>query len=139
MLFRSREFSLDTSEFSAPKTVKDATAPTVKSVTPAENATGVAPSANVSAIFSEAMSPSTVNTTTVTLRRAGATKRVAATVSFDAAKNKAILNPKTNLLHGASYVATVTTGTRDLAGNALDQNPSLAGNQAKVWKFTVKK
>jgi CSLREA domain-containing protein len=134
----TREFSLDTSEFSAPKTVKDATAPTVKSVVPAENATGVAPSANVSAFFSEAMRASTISATTVTLRKAGATKRVAATVSYDAAKKKATLNPKTNLQHEASYVATVTTGTQDLAGNALDQNASKAGDQPKIWRFKVR-
>jgi hypothetical protein len=135
----TREFSLDTSEFSAPKTVKDATAPTVKSVAPAENATGVAPSANVSAIFSEAMKVSTVNATTVTLKKAGATKNVAATVNFDVTRKKAVLNPSANLTSGATYVATITTGAQDLAGNALDQNASKAGNQPKVWKFTVKK
>jgi len=135
----TREFSLDTSEFSAPKTVKDATAPTVKSVAPAENATGVAPSANVSAIFSEAMKVSTVNATTVTLKKAGATKNVAATVTFDVTRKKTVLNPSANLTSGATYVATITTGAQDLAGNALDQNASKAGNQPKVWKFTVKK
>jgi hypothetical protein len=31
----------------------------------------------------------------------------------------------------------VTTGAQDLAGNALDQNPNIAGNQSKTWKFTV--
>jgi hypothetical protein len=25
-----------------------------------------------------------------------------------------------------------------LAGNALDQNPNIEGNQRKSWKFTVK-
>ena len=41
----------------------DTSAPTVTSVVPAENATGVSPTANVSAFFSEAMNPSTINTT----------------------------------------------------------------------------
>jgi hypothetical protein len=31
----------------------------------------------------------------------------------------------------------VTTGVKDLAGNALDQNPTTAGNQPKPWFFTV--
>jgi hypothetical protein len=35
-------------------------------------------------------------------------------------------------------VATVTTGTKDLAGNALDQDPAKTGNQAKLWSFTVR-
>ena len=33
--------------------------------------------------------------------------------------------------------AVVGTGAKDLAGNALDQNPTKAGNQPKVWKFKV--
>ena len=135
----TREFSLDTSEFSAPVAVKDATPPTVRSVSPAQNATRVAPKANVSATFSEAMKPSTLNPTTLTLRKAGASKRLAATVAYDAANKKATLNPSKNLKLGATYVATVSTGAKDLAGNALDQNAGKAGNQSKVWKFTVKK
>ena len=118
--------------------MKDTAAPTVKRVVPAENATGVAPSANVSAFFSEAMKASTINTTTVTLKKAGTTTRVAATVAYDAATKKATLNPKTNLKAGATYMATVSSGSKDLAGNALDQNGSLAGNQAKTWKFKVR-
>jgi hypothetical protein len=29
--------------------------------------------------------------------------------------------------------------TMDLAGNSLDQNPTLAGNKMKVWSFTIKR
>jgi CSLREA domain-containing protein len=130
---------LNTSEFSAPTTVKDATPPTVKQVAPSENAMGVSPSANVSAFFSEAMDPSTVNATTVSLRKAGTTTKLAATITYDAATKKAILNPNVNLKAGAGYLATVSTGAKDVAGNALDQDSSLAGNQAKSWKFTVRK
>jgi CSLREA domain-containing protein len=131
--------AVGTSEFSAPSTVSDATAPTVKAISPAQNATGVSPKANVSAVFSEAMNSSTINATTVTLKRAGASTKVGATISYDAAKKKATLNPKTNLKLGATYAATVTTGAKDVAGNALDQSPSLAGNQAMIWKVTIKK
>jgi hypothetical protein len=42
-----------------------------------------------------------------------------------------------DLKAGATYVATVTTGAKDLAGNQLDQDPSTAGNQPKSWKFKV--
>ena len=129
----------NTSEFSAPRTVKDGVAPAVKTVSPADTATGVAPGTNVSAIFSEAMKASTINETTVKLRKVGTSTSVATVISYDAARKKAVLNPKTNLQPGASYFATVTTGSKDLAGNALDQNKSLAGNQTMVWKFTVKK
>jgi hypothetical protein len=127
----------DISEFSAPSSVKDAAGPRVKSVTSAENATGVSPTANVTALFSEAMNSSTVNATTVQLKNAGTTTNVSAMVSYDPATHKATLNPGASLSRGAKYVATVTTGTKDLAGNALDQDPAKTGNQAKVWSFTI--
>jgi len=37
----------------------------------------------------------------------------------------------------ATYKAVVSTGAKDLAGNALDQNPTLSGLQQKAWTFTV--
>lgn len=38
----------------------------------------------------------------------------------------------------ATYIAAVTRGTKDLAGNALDQDPATAGNQPKIWRFKVR-
>ena len=120
------------------RTTSDTTAPKVNRVVPAENATGVAPGANVSAIFSEAMRASSINTNTVKLFKAGTTTPLGAGVSYDAERKKAVLNPNANLQLGKKYKAVVTVGTRDLAGNQLDQNPSLTGNQPKVWFFTVR-
>jgi len=112
----------------------------VISTIPKANATAVPPTADVRAIFSEDMRASSITATTfklVTLNFDGTTTNVTATVSYDAATEKAILNPSSDLSSGATYKATVTTGAQDLAGNALDQNPTLAGNQSKSWKFTV--
>jgi hypothetical protein len=105
--------------------------------TPANNATGVAQGANVTATFSEAMKASTINTTTFNLKRSGTSTNLSATVTYDATAKKATLNPSANLVSGATYVATVTTGAKDLAGNSLDQNPTTAGNQPKTWTFKV--
>ncbi len=55
----------------------DTTAPRVKRVVPAENATGIAPGANVSAFFSEAMRAGSINTNTVKLFKAGTTTPLA--------------------------------------------------------------
>lgn len=118
-------------------TCSDTTSPTVKSTTPANNATGVARGTNVKSTFSEAMKASTINGTNFTLRRQGTTTKVAATVSYDPATKRATLNPNNNLQSGVTYVATVTTGAKDLAGNSLDQNSTTAGNQPKTWKFKV--
>jgi hypothetical protein len=48
------------------------------------------------------------------------------------------LNPNNNLRRGTKYKAVVTTGTMDLAGNQLDQNPSDTGDQQKVWFFKAR-
>jgi subtilisin-like proprotein convertase family protein len=116
----------------------DATAPTVTSVSPASNATGVGLAANVSATFSEAMRAASITTNTLTLYKAGTTTKVGAVVSYDAAAKSALLNPNANLQRGVKYKAVVTTGARDLAGNQLDQNTSVVGNQQKVWFFTTR-
>ena len=84
------------------------------------------------------MQASTINTTTFRLRKAGTTTNVAAAVSYDPATKRTTLNPNANLQAGATYVATVTTGAKDLAGTQLDQDPSTAGNQAKSWQFKVR-
>lgn len=118
--------------------LRDRVSPTVTSVVPVEKATGIGPRANVSAFFSEAMRNASINTNTVKLMRAGTTTPLAAAVSYDAEKKKAILNPNNNLKRGAKYKAVVTVGAKDLAGNRLDQNPSVAGNQQKVWFFRVR-
>jgi hypothetical protein len=116
----------------------DTASPSVVGTSPANNATGVLQGANLTATFSEAMQASTINTTTFRLRKSGTTTNVTAAVSYDPATKRATLNPNANLQAGATYVATVTAGARDLAGNQLDQNPSTAGNQAKSWQFKVK-
>jgi Bacterial Ig-like domain len=114
-------------------------APKVNRVVPAENATGIPPGANVSAIFSEAMRAASINTNTVKLFKAGTTAPLASVVSYDAERKLATLNPNANLQRGIRYKAVVTTGARDLAGNQLDQDQTPSnGNQQKVWLFTVR-
>jgi len=115
--------------------------PTVIGTSPANNTTGIAQTANVTATFSEEMKASSIITPATTfklvkLNSDGTTTKVTANVSYDAATKKAVLDPASNLSSG-TYKATVTTGAQDLAGNALDQKPNIAGNQSKSWKFTV--
>jgi N-acetylglucosamine-6-sulfatase len=110
-------------------------APMVTSTVP--NATAVDPATDVTATFSEAMKANSINGTTFKLFRAGTTTVIGAVVSYDASAKKATLNPNANLQLGTKYKAVVTTGAQDLAGNRLDQNPSLSGLQQKAWTFTV--
>jgi dipeptidyl aminopeptidase/acylaminoacyl peptidase len=118
----------------------DVSPPRVTSTIP--NATGVAPTTNVMATFSEDMMASSITTPATTfklvkLNADGTTTKVTAPVSYAAATKEAKLDPATNLSSGATYKATVTSGAQDLAGNSLDQNPNIEGNQNKSWKFTV--
>lgn len=106
----------------------DKTAPTVLATTPAGK--NVARTANVTATFSEAMGEASVESAgTVKLVKKGTTQAVAAVVAYDPTTMKATLNPNKSLTGGATYVAAVSTGAKDSAGNALT---------AKVWGFRVK-
>lgn len=108
--------------------VADTTPPTVTATSPVNGATGVTQGATVTAAFSEALDPATVNAATVVLRNA-ANAIVPATVAWTAATNTARLTPNNSLAPSASYTATLTTGIRDLSGNAL-----AASN---TWSFTT--
>jgi hypothetical protein len=109
----------------------DTTAPIVTATSPAAGATGVSRTANVTATFSEAMDPATINATTVTLRDP-ANNLVPATLSYNATSRVATLNPSASLDFGTTYTATVlggSGGAKDLAGNPLAAD--------RVWTFTT--
>jgi hypothetical protein len=84
------------------------------------------------------MRPASINTNTFKLRKKGSTNKMGATVSYNANKDRATLNPNNSLRSGVTYKAVVTTGARDEAGNRLDQKRRVSGLQKKVWFFTVR-
>jgi hypothetical protein len=100
--------------------------PTVISMTPINGAIGVCPSTVVTATFSEAMNPATINSTTFTLTGPGSTP-VAGVVTY--AASTATFTPSSPLALSTLYTATITTGAKDLFGNALASN--------FVWSFTT--
>ena len=109
----------------------DTTKPTVISTSPAAGATGVLAGSNVTANFSEAMIPSTINGTTFKLVTGGGKRTsIAATVTYNQLDKQAVLDPTSNLKPKTTYVATVTTGAKDLAGNPLASDQS--------WSFKTK-
>ena len=119
----------------------DTTRPTITGAAPADGAADVGAGTYVTATFSEPVNTDTVTEVTFTLatRDAGGTiTLVDATVAYDATSNKAVLDPANDLQPGATYIATVTNMTRDLAGHRLDQNRDLPGNQREAWRFRVK-
>jgi hypothetical protein len=104
----------------------------VTAVTPARGATGVATSTNVTARFSEAVDPATVNANTVLLRDPSGAA-VPTTVSYDGGTQTATLDPTAGLGDATAYAVTVkggSAGVKDLAGNAL------AGDDG--WTFTTR-
>ena len=109
-------------------TVPAPTAPTVISTVPANLAAGVATNQAVSATFSEAMNPATINAANFTLTAPG-NVAVAGTVGYAVAGSVATFTPTSALTASTTYVATIKTGVQDLAGNALANN--------YVWTFTT--
>jgi hypothetical protein len=130
---RPQENRCDTGSFE-----RQVTPPSVIRVVPVENAAGIAPSANVSALFSEAMRATSVKSA-FKLYEKGSTTAISATITYDAATKRAVLNPSANLKRGVTYKAVVSSGAKDLAGNSLDQRPGVTGNQMKVWFFTIQR
>jgi hypothetical protein len=96
----------------------DITAPVVLTTSPANSATSVALNATVGITFSEAMNSSTINTSTITLKQGSTT--IAGAVTYTG--NTATFTPSGNFIAGTIYTLTVTTGAKDLAGNALAAN-----------------
>src|SRR5450759_2978103 len=92
--------------------------PTVTSTVPINNATGTAVNSNISAIFSVAMTTSTINATTFTLKQ-GSTA-VPGAVTY--AGTTATFTPAANLAINTTYTATITTGAKNTAGDALASN-----------------
>jgi hypothetical protein len=123
--------------------------PTVTSTTPSAAEQGVARNTNVTATFSEEMDSSTIITSsTFKLYQWNKKKHkwiqvnsASTTASYDSPSTTATLDPygSSTTLLGANkkYQAVVTTEAKDLAGNALDQDPSASGNQQKKWTFTT--
>ena len=93
----------------------DTTAPTVSSTIPANAGTGVPINSAITAVFSEVMNPLTVFTVTFTLKQ-GDTP-VSGTVKYS--RISAVFVPTSTLAPSTPYHATVTTGVKDLAGNAM--------------------
>ncbi len=98
------------------------------SVTPPIGAVGLCPNTIVTATFSEAMNPASIDTTTFTLTGPG-TNPVTGLVTYDALSDTAIFTPSSGLALSTTFTATITTGVQDLLGNTLTAN--------FVWTFTT--
>ncbi len=105
----------------------DTTPPTVRSTNPGDTATGVGTNSKLVANFSEAVDPATCTATTFTLTRGGVTP--VPPVAVSCVGRTATFVPNGALTGGTAHTATLTTGIKDLAGNALAANAT--------WNFTT--
>ncbi|MBR9980786.1 MAG: Ig-like domain-containing protein [Desulfatitalea sp.] len=100
-------------------------APTVTLTIPANGATAVSINRAISASFSKAMDPLTITDAIFIVEKGGTA--ITGTVSyFDVT---AVFKPSINLDPDTEYTATITTGAKDLAGNALASG--------YTWTFTT--
>ncbi len=100
-------------------------APTVIFTDPTNNSTGVALDKTISAAFSEAMDPASINASTFTLRNGSI--NVSGVVSYSG--TLASFKPSVDLLPGTVYTATITKGAKNPSGTTLAND--------YIWTFTT--
>jgi hypothetical protein len=109
----------------------DTTAPRLTTSAPANGASGIARTTTVMATFSEAMTASTIGTSTFELRDS-ANALVPAGVGYNTSTRVATLTPTAQLATSRTYTARVkggSAGVKDSAGNALAADAT--------WSFTT--
>jgi hypothetical protein len=114
-------FSAGCSDYDKAGSNPTVTAPTVLSVAPPNAASGACPNTLVTATFSVAMNPATINATTFTLTGPGATP-VNRSGYLRQQVNTATFTPSSALALSTVYTATITTGATDENGIALASN-----------------
>ena len=107
----------------------DTTPPAITGTNPEDGSINVEVNSTITASFSEQLSSSSVTTDTFTLSKPGSTSDIAGTVSLSSDGKTASFQPSADLEKSTTYVATLSIGVKDLAGNQL--------SQAKSWTFTT--
>jgi len=107
----------------------DTTAPTVSSIYPTDNQSGVSISDNISVTFSEAMDNTSVTTNTDNTTCSGSFQlssdnfsscvQMSSSPSSSNSDKTFTIDPSYNLSHATTYKIRVTTGVKDTSGNTL--------------------
>jgi len=95
----------------------DTTAPTVNGTIPAASATGVSPTAPIVVVFSEAIDPSTITDSSLSVKLGSSV--LAGNLTYDTTSWKATFVPTYALTATSTYTITITTDVKDLAGRPL--------------------
>lgn len=106
----------------------DTLPPTVTVTSPTNGATNVSMTSALTATFSEPIDPSTVTSSTFTLKD-NANNPVTGNITTSGATVTFAIPPSTPLTSNTHYTATLTTGIKDLAGNVLAL--------PYIWSFTT--
>ena len=120
-------------DYTATGVTTEVTAPTISAVSVADGATSVAVNPTITITLSEALSPATVNGNTIKLYtdvgnnnavNIGTDTEVAVTISLEnnGAATKIYITPNANLSNSGNYIYRISTGVKDLSGNALAAN-----------------
>ena len=99
---------------------------------------GLATNSAVTAVFTEAMAPTTITATSFTVTCDAPCVAPPGTVAYIAASKSAVFSHSALFAANTTYTATITTAATDVAGNALGGNqsaPPAASNY--VWTFTT--
>lgn len=111
------------SSFSGP--VPSLTFPTVTSTDPINASDNISPGRSISALFSEAMNPATISSSTFSVKKG--TVSVPGSISYSG--SKATFIPDVILDQNSIYTATITTGATASSGNAMVAD--------YTWNFTT--
>jgi len=106
----------------------DNTPPALSLSVPAPDATDVAINRKITVTFSEGMNAATINGTSFRVTRPGGSN-VTGLVTYTSTGRSASFTPTSDLAASTAYTAVITTGAKDLSGNALTNNYS--------WDFTT--
>ena len=111
-------------------TTTDTTAPTVSSITPADNSSYYPTIATISIVFSESIDTSSVSTNTSNSTCSGtiylssdnfsSCVQMSSSPTASNSSKTFSLTPSSNLDNNTSYKIRITTGIKDNAGNALN-------------------
>lgn len=107
-------------------TTADTTAPLVSGTNPSNNSNNIAVNTTVAATFNEALDPLSMTSATFTLKQG--TTAVLGSVAYGPA-TIATFTPASALTASTLYTASLSTGVKDLQGNALAS--------ASTWSFTT--
>ncbi|MGH1541658.1 MAG: Ig-like domain-containing protein [Arenicella sp.] len=100
-----------------PELVIDNIAPTVESISPADNAIDVNLSSDITVQFSEQLNPLTVNAQNILVSNAAGV--LGNNIDFDEQNNVLTIDPYVPFDEGISYTVELGSGLEDFAGNSL--------------------